>query len=609
MTDNYNKAGMDNLPFYVDTSKVIEQNVDNRQEKLKESTMEALPALPISSPPTPPPNAPKLMLSADADDRRGELRMLQYLNEAGLNIKDARSVNKTIVSNSIDLQFMAAKHDEEYFHRERMLALGMMYNSMKTGNIVQGPDGGFVPAPKPRHIDLREIEKEFQKKYLLVKIRTGLQVEPTFFRFCEVANRHVPATFKDIQQEYSGFLDEHLSDEVEISQQELDRSLRRLKHAIPFLKNADLHILENTIIMFNNGIYDVKTASFKLLERSERLKYFTLFSINLDWGEKIPEPTVFDAVLDDMFGGNSEKKHLAYQIIGAFLTPVPISKKLYLFQGVSNGGKTRLSRIIERLMEEEDTCPLPTLSDITSGSLVKLVHPIRLVTVQEMRQTIIPSKQLATLKGFADGNEIPGASSFKILMNSNYPIFTGENGFIEPAMLNRLVVLPFEKVMDNIDPDVASFEDCHFAREKAEIIHKALLAFSEVLNNGGKFCASYAPNECVQVAEPSGQLSADDRERLELAAAKHSAASSEDEKTILQQALKATLVLQATPNLQMTPEIIMDAINEVLPESVKDTASLGKILRATFGEGLTISRPNGKTCYNLAWKVKEEKTE
>ena len=227
-----------------------------------------------------------------------------------------------------------------------------------------------------------------------------------------------------------------------------------------------------------------------------------MFSFDIDYKEHYQQPEIFSALLFDALNGDQEAFSLAYEQIGAIFTPTSTLKKIFLFKGVSNAGKTRIVNIIAKCMQEDDTLVLNNLSELTKDKLDS--SPFRIILIKGLSKNKLHAKQIATLKAFSEGSV--DTAFTKILMSTNYPIYTDEDGMIEPALKNRLSTLPFPRPMRNSNPDVSCFEEVHFENEKLGIIIWALGAFSYVLNDKNKFYKEFEPNSCVN-AENKQEIS------------------------------------------------------------------------------------------------------
>ena len=96
-------------------------------------------------------------------------------------------------------------------------------------------------------------------------------------------------------------------------------------------------------MMFLNGCFDLKTGKVYPADTENHNQYFNTYSIEIKFKHNAILPKVFNEMLCDMLGGNDEAVRLAYEQMGAMLTPIPILKKIIVFQGKSHDGKTRLS--------------------------------------------------------------------------------------------------------------------------------------------------------------------------------------------------------------------------------------------------------------------------
>ena len=510
----------------------------------------------------------------------------------GLTYDMMQQVNNKVLNGCIDAELAAYKYQKMSKERLRQKQIFDQYEDSrkKVAELNKGDEtviGGSL--------DWKRLEDSFTAIYGIAKIRIRGKVEYRYVFLDRDANRHILVDDTFVKNEYCAYIDDQITDSINFPQGMFNRSAQRLLHKIPRLEKSNLIQLQPQQVMMNNGFLDVYSFEFTSIKPEERHKFFTLFSLDIDFKHKAQNPNAFDALLWDSLG-SQEAVNLAYEQIGAIITPVTTIKKIFAFQGKSQGGKTRISNIITRLMPHDDTTTLNSLSEISDDNF--LTNPTRLVYVKEMGKNKMTAKQIAKLKSFADGSCLPEATSFKILLNTNYPIVTGDNSSLEPALVNRLSVLPFQKVMDNIKPEVTSFEDVHFEQEKPAIVIKALRAFSSVLRNKNQFSAQFEPNSCIEDDDQKSVVTLSDTERQNFSdAVKNSDINTQIKLT---QLFNEMLQLTEDVNPEMTTGLIFQAVNKVLHGALKDSASSGKRLNQHFGEKLKTSRNNrGETCYNL----------
>ncbi len=513
---------------------------------------------------------------------------------AGLTSPMMQQINNQVVKGLIDIDLSVMKYramSEEKLRQKQILD---QYEDSrkKTAGLQQGDE--IVIASS---LDWKKLEDSFATKYSIVKIRVQGKADWTYAFLDRDDNQHVIVEDTYIKNEYLSYIDEQLADSINFPQVHFNRSAQRLLHNIPRLEKSDLIQLQPQQVMMNNGFLDLNTFKFTRIAPEDRHNFFTLFSLDINFNPNMPNPDAFDALLLDALG-SQEAVTLAYEQIGAILTPVTTIKKIFAFQGKSQGGKTRLSNIITRLMPSNDTKVLNNLSEISDDKPLDTL--VRLIYIKEVGKNKLPAKQITKLKAFADGSDLREANAFKILLNTNYPIVTGNNLSLEPALVNRLSILPFPKTMDNVDPAVASFEDVHFEQEKTAIILKALLAFSKVLKNKNQFSSQFEPNICIEDDGQPISHSLSDTERQTFSDILQTLKKNAQPK--ISQLFDEYFQIVENVNPEMTTNVIFQAISKTLPNALRDSASTGKRLNQHFGEKLKTNRNNqGDTCYNLVF--------
>ena len=513
---------------------------------------------------------------------------------AGLTNTMMQQANNQVLKGTIDINLSLAKSQTLFKEKLRQNQILDLYKDSrkKVVGLQQGDETAIAGS-----LDWKRLEDSFAVKYAITKIRVQGKVDWKYAFLERDDNRHIVVDSTYLKDEYLAYIDEQIADSINFPQGLFNRSAQSLLHKIPRLEKSNLILLQPQQVMMNNGFLDVQAWEFTPVYPEQRHKFFTLFSLDIDFNPTIQNSDAFDALLWDSLG-SQEAVDLAYEQIGAILTPVTTIKKIFAFQGKSQGGKTRLSNIITQLMPADDTKILNSLSEISEDK--SLDTPVRLVYVKEVGKNKLSAKQIVKLKAFADGSNLREANSFKILLNTNYPIVTGDNSALEPALANRLSVLPFPKAMDNINPAVASFEDVFFEREKPAIILKALLAFSNVLNNKNLFSSQFEPNVCFEDDRQQISFSLSDSERQNFSAALKTLENRAQPS--LASLFDQIFLVTENVNPDMTTDSIFLAINQISPHSLKNPASTGKLLSHHFGNKLISGRNNkGKTCYNLTF--------
>lgn len=302
---------------------------------------------------------------------------------------------------------------------------------------------------------------------------------------------HAPIDEKSLENLFKMFLREVVG-EVANSYKFSDL-FAKLKELIPVLgsDDCDLQSLKEEEQIFNNGIYNVKEGFFRSFKDNDRI--FGQFPINVNFVEHVVDvfpATVFDEILDDLFDGDMDKIRLTYQILGAIMSNKSL-KHFFVFQGKSGAGKTTLTDIICSIIGVDKCLPIFDLSNLREYTQEEL-NAYKLVVVKDTSDQAITPKQLTLLKNFADGSQSSSSNNFKVIINTNNSVYTtkdSETGvkYLSKALSNRLVVLPFEKIMNKAYARV----DCD------EYIKQTLYDEREyIISNAFKmFILYYAKNE------------------------------------------------------------------------------------------------------------------
>ena len=551
-----------------------------------------------SSPPTPlsafpPGNVVRLPRTLDNDPV-----LYGPIANAGVTWQQAQELNKKYFEFKLELEKKWAEknldfqYDVAFETWKRSMEVGIAYPISVDG----GAGCANFTAIGNGRIDLQAFTIEFLREKEIVRNRGALHRFELLIRESS-SIRHRPVDTKDLRIIFEEELLDRIPPEVDVPQATIDRLFRSMLHHVPTVDNSCLQRLKETEIAFPNGIFDLQTGNFA---PQDMRRFFTRFALDADFDPNAPAPPVFRALLDDMFDSDIAKVEHAYIELGAVISGVQTLKKIFAHQGVSNGGKSRLAAIYVRIVGFENVLILNSLADLTQDFIDKNAHRYRLVFIQEVADKKITATQANALKGYTGGVTITDAPEFKILLCSNHPFVTGNDGFLEPALANRFSVLPFPRVMTNADPRVAAFEDVYFEAEKPGIIRKALETFSRVVQNGKKFPHDFPVNDVVEKQDAQVASTASDQKRIEEVLSQPCVLPSRDRFDAIVDSL---FELTDEVNPAMPAESAFALLNQAVPGLVVDVASLGKRLRTHFGEAFLKDRSNGKICYNLRLRV------
>ena len=383
-------------------------------------------------------------------------------------------INENIEEATIAVNRQKLLYVSEYEHTKNM-------NGLKTKGVVE------IGSPKNNAMMTRYIT-DFIHDFQIVALTVKFGMKSNFY--CLETSRgikvgHAPIDEKTLENLFKKFLRKVVGEAA--NSYKFSDLFTELKDLIPILqsKDCDLTRLKEEEQIFNNGVYNVREASFYKFNGNERI--FGQFPVNVDFTPpddiNVFPVTIFDEILDDVFDSDMEKINLLYQILGAIMSNISL-KHIFVFQGKSGGGKTTLTDIICEIVGTDKCYPIFDLSNLRDCTPEEL-NSYKLVVVKDAADKAITPKQLILLKNFADGAQQSSLSNFKVIINTNNSVYTfkdSETGVkrLNKALANRLVVLPFEKVMSKtyskIDCDEYIRQNLH--DERAYIISKAFMMFS-----------------------------------------------------------------------------------------------------------------------------------
>lgn len=374
----------------------------------------------------------------------------------------------------------------------------------------------------------------------------------------------------------------------------------------PALDDSELQIADGNQTFFPNGYFDIKSGNFCPCDTVE---WFHNFCIPYDYDENASNPDNFDQILSQLFDGDETKIKLAYQIIGALISEVRSLKEIYVFQGVTNSGKTTLASIILKLLDKHERKKLNSVTEITDDALKKLSKSVRVVCIKDSGQEALKVNSVSYLKSYASGDFEEDEIYFTMLLQTNNPIYSDKSGNIEKALHDRFLVLPFAKDMKTglgdtqVDP-IQDFMDNHFEKEKRGIVKKALEALHEVMSSGKRFVHRFPLNECV-----GGTINVSRPERENTS---KELSTGIDKMNELHKLIETCFDVVDFANFQANPkecvkaQDLLEIVKKKLPVFGQASVnSLGKNLNGMRVADKTIEKveSDGKTYYNLRQKT------
>ena len=451
-----------------------------------------------------------------------------------------------------------------------------------------------------------KLEEKYIEEYRLIR----LSVDGIFeiYRWNETTKRYMKIdTNKTLATDINSYAYQAYGNNIEINQSQIDVMVNRMRHSttVPLLENSAFASESyEKQLFFLNGYYDFRDNRFYEEDTSQ---WFHTFTIPCEYDENASNPVTFDEMLRRIFDDDKTKIKLTYQIIGAILSNVSL-KYIYVFQGVSHGGKSTLAECIVRLLNEDEVKFMGSMNELDENKARTFERRIKLLSIDDAPSDKWNSSTISYLKTRSRGISRKNRITFKILLNTNYSIdFKTENGRDE-SMENRILTLPFEKNMQeasereyNSDEErkrtekIKNYLEVGFEEEKTGIIRKAIKEFQEVLSNDNKFIYQYPLNEAINNSQSNTLLTNSKDHRKQKI------------KELLQSNLEITYSEEEYINANDIFNYVNQEINEGQLSSYRfvpfdRSHEIGKILKSIWGEDINDKRRNDKIFYKLKFK-------
>lgn len=563
--------------------------------------------------------AEQMLLCGWNEDSR-LMHINNYTGRCGVNNYQAQLINTEfakslmrreeavyIARNRAQIEYLKykAKHDEDLrFEREK--------NKMK--DIVGSVANELRISDDKNDIDYRELEKRFIENNNLVRlIRDSKPV--IYYWDCGKKVYVIFETKITILTALNTFAYDEYGEDIEISTTKLESSVNRMLHkSVPLLEgNEKVKFGISTQVFFRDGYYDLDDGVLHMVNTMDYFHKFCLpYLINVYYLNQINEVKIeldFDKIIGHIFDEDETKIILLYQIIGAILSDVAL-KNIFVFQGVSNGGKSTLAHIIMRLLNDDDVKFIGSMNEINTTKCSPYDGRIKLLYVDDAPNEKWNDSTVSYLKTRSRGIMKKGETLFKILLCTNYPIYYKTEDGRDESMDSRIVVLPFEKDLKSATIDNSEVKGLvdymhseKFEKEKVHIAARSLYYFREVLNNNCEFVHRYPINSCVVGSKVNMNIFNDKNDDVIIDVTdytiKNTSKNISEKNSKLIEWLRENF--EITENEYLMAEQVFDYIREVMPETHGRIHDVGKVVRSVFGDKVDFRR-NGKTWYKIKLK-------
>lgn len=517
-------------------------------------------------------------------------------------IRENEERSKALNNAKIELLVHRAKHEEDLrFELEKRRLNGAVSLAEECPNSV-------------KKIDYMELEKHFIKSKNLVRLMRDYDIVVYYW---DEAKKHYVSfkTKTNIITALSVYAYDVYGRDIEPSNTKLEDAVNRMiNSSVPLLgEGCEVKPSNDMQVFFQNGWYDLATSSF--YSEDTRMYFHTdclPYSFEASDQSLLFTDLEFDNFLNCIFDSDGLRVKLIYQIMGAILSDVPV-KNVFVFQGVSNGGKSLLSSAIVRLRDRSDVEIVGSINEINASKSKSYEGRTKLLYIDDAPNEKWSDATVSYLKTRSSGISRVKESSFKILLCTNYPILYKTEDGRDYSMDGRIVLLPFAKdlkvasKLDNgLDFLVQYLQGRRFEQEKPAIAMKALWYFREVLANNREFAIRYPLNECVvcsrldRINVDNDVSGADEKKCVEI---KLSRQTISDKNPDMLSFLKENFELSDDERDYMTAEQILLHIRQLMPGTNGRVNEVGKPVKAVFGENCCLGKDrDGKICYKLKLK-------
>ncbi|MEM1486358.1 phage/plasmid primase, P4 family [Oscillospiraceae bacterium PP1C4] len=251
-------------------------------------------------------------------------------------------------------------------------------------------------------------------------------------------------------------------------------------------------------VVFRNGILDLHTMQAAPLTSQT----FDTSCLEVDCvaNAQMKCPN-FKKFLSEITGGNEMLTLRIWQAIGYLLTNDTDGKCFFIFQGVSNSGKSLLGRFIASLYNSDAVTSLDVNSLSDRFSMAEIVGK-KLNISLDLPQGVIKNEAVSNIKQLTGGdlittdvkylNRIKFLNTCRLLYATNHAIRLNSP---DEAFENRMVTIPFSVSIPPEQRDPHLLE--RFEPEKLAIVLKALLAYRDLVANNYQFAGYFPANQVV----------------------------------------------------------------------------------------------------------------
>lgn len=202
--------------------------------------------------------------------------------------------------------------------------------------------------------------------------------------------------------------------------------------------------VDENLLSFMNGVLDI---SRHCLYKHDP-KYNTYYCLNTNYIQGSDHP-VFDRFVMEITGGDPELQQRILEVIGYCLVPDTHGKCYFVFQGVSDSGKSLLASFVRECLKPENCVSIDILGLGERFSKSTLIGK-QLCLAMDIPSSPLSAKTVSEFKGLTGGDLITADVKYrphvtflnraKFILGTNHPLLTQND---DPAFYRRAIVIPF----------------------------------------------------------------------------------------------------------------------------------------------------------------------
>lgn len=408
---------------------------------------------------------------------------LYYQNLQNVELSDSSSSEKSMVEMPLN-------------QLEVVSAVDAINRRTESGNIVKVDDEGKKERPNPS-----VIAREVVNKYFFAIYQNG------FYLFVDGYYKLV--THAEIRR--------LLNAEYRLVAEKFGFA-KFYDYIIDFLNCEKSLVVANSafekttyLVAFHNGYLD--TMSMQFFQTDYHL-FFTS-NINCNYLTNDCSCPNFDRFIEQIAGNDELLMQRIFQSLGYIFSNDLNAKAIFLYQGVTNSGKSTLIKFISSFFDEELVTALSVdeldrtfaLSELIGKALCVdtelTAAPLKTGSVGKLKQ-LSCKDLLSSDKKYSDRVKFVCRAKIILATNHRFQLDTRDAAF-----LKRIVVLPFnyEIPKQGCDPEILQ----SFKTERLAIVKKVLYYYCQLRQNRYVFAGDFKLNEMfTDEAVGSGQMSYQD---------------------------------------------------------------------------------------------------